>query len=215
MTGMSALVLRIVFSCSFPLFSSLLLFRVCLPLSLFFHSHYFCFKQRTPSCFDPLMGSLYTWGQASKPESGAKLCIFPLLFSHPLPHHSFLSPIAPFFPLPCLALLLEGSSALLLAHLAEASLDATWRLWCRGPVGHCASHSSPLWCILSISTTQFSGKGTVCYSVLLPTVAQHSSPVIQGTICFFNMQGYFDVLLHFSELTSPLCSSFLPSLLFF
>lgn len=64
MAGMSALVLRVVFSCSFPFFPSFLLFCICLPLSRFFHSRYFCSKQRTQSCSHSLMGSVYTWGQA-------------------------------------------------------------------------------------------------------------------------------------------------------
>lgn len=67
MAGMSALVLRIVFSCSFPFFLSFLLFCICLPLSRFFHNRYFCSKQRTQSCSLSLMGSVYTRGQASKP----------------------------------------------------------------------------------------------------------------------------------------------------
>ena len=54
--------------------------------------------------------------------SGAKLCILSLPFSYPLPHHSVVSPISQVFP--CLAMLLEGISPSLLAHLAGASLGA-------------------------------------------------------------------------------------------
>lgn len=57
--------------------------------------------------------------------SGAKLCILSLPLSYPLPHHSFLSPISRDFP--HLAVLLKGSSALLLTHLAGASLGAVGR----------------------------------------------------------------------------------------
>lgn len=103
MASMSALVLRIVFSCSFPFFLSFLLFCVCLPLSRFFHSRYFCSKQRIRSCSHPLMGSVYTCSQASKPDSlRSQNCILPLPFSYPLPHPSFASLISWVFPaLPC------------------------------------------------------------------------------------------------------------------
>lgn len=208
MASMSALVLRIVFSCSFPFFPSFLLFCVCLPLSHFFHSRYFCSKQRTRSCSRPLMGSVYTCSQASKPDSlWSQICILPLPFSYPLPHPSFASLISRVFPaLPC-------SWRAAVPRCWHIWLGLAW--WCRAPVGRWASHSSPVWCVLSTSITRFSGKGTVCYSLSLPTIAQHSSPVVQGTICFFNIHSHFDVPSPFSELTSPFCPSFLLSLLFF
>lgn len=216
MAGMSALVLRIVFSCSFPFFPSFLLFCVCLPLSHFFHSHYFCSKQRTQSCSHPLMGPVYTWGQASKPDSCWSQILHPslaLFIASGLNTVLCLPFLSHVFP--CLALLLEGSSVSLLAHLAGASLGACWRLWYRAPFGHRDGHSSTLWHILSISTTWFSGKGTVCYSSSLPTAAQHSSPVVQGTICFFNILSHCLMPSCVSELALPSCPSFLLSLLFF
>lgn len=53
----------------------------------------------------------------------------------------------------------------------------------------------------------FQGKGTVCHSVSLPTVAQHGSPVAQGTICFFNIHSHSDVPSYFSEFALFFCPS--------
>lgn len=170
---MSALVLRIVFPCFFPFFTSFLLFCVSLPPSRFFHSHYFLLQQRTQSCSYLLMSSVYTWGQASKPVSEAKLYILPLPFSYPLPHQDSCLPFpgfSPVFPCSCMA-----------------AVPYSWHIWL-GPAwvlsmalmqSSCwtpdQSLTSPLWCLLSISTTLFPGKGTVCYSLSLSTIAQHSS----------------------------------------
>lgn len=176
MAGMSALVLRVVFSCSFPFFPSFLLFCICLFLSRFFHSRYFRSKQRTQSCSHSLTGSVYIWGQASKPCWSQALHPSLALFRPSASSQSFVPWV---FPMLLRATvppsLTAGTSGWALPGCSQC-------LQCRAPVGLWATHSSLLWRISSVPTTRFLEKGTVYYFVCV--VAQHSSPEVQGTTCF-------------------------------